>query len=124
MELFWEYRPLNNKRPKGACDWFQRDTSVERELVLIRVTLIPMLVEAEQLGAAEGQRRAFDRYARGRLLEFKEFVEGYWKATNTSVPVHVDPEKRGNMTEMVSRTDGNMAAMLAVLGTYAVDCNV
>ena len=124
MELFWEYGPENKHFPNGAKDWFQKRRTVAGELVLIRDKLIPMLAEAEQLGAAEGQRRAFDRYARGRLLEFKEFVEGYWKATNTSVPVHVDPEKRGNMTEMVSRTDGNMAAMLALLGTYAVDCNV
>jgi len=127
MELFWVYRPVIKHFPKGASDWFQRDRSVAGELVLIRDTLIPMLEDAERLGAADTGRLAFDPYARGRLREFKEFVEGYWKANNTSAPAHVDPDQRGMMTEMVKMepltcgAERDMQTMLSLLQAGAAD---
>lgn len=94
VELFWVYRPVLKGIPNGASDWFPKARSVDELLTLIKDKLLPMLAEAERLGAAEGQRLAFDGYARGRLLDFKEYVASYWEENNASAPAHVDPGQK------------------------------
>ena len=102
MELFWVYRPVSRHFPKGARDWFQIERSVDSELVLIRDRLIPMLTAAEWLGDAEGQRPAFDMYARRRLLTFKESVESYWEARKVPGPPDVTIPAEANIQTLLS----------------------
>jgi hypothetical protein len=109
MKLFWVYRPVNMHLPKGASDWFQKDMSVAGELVVIRDQLIPMLAAAELLGSAEGQRPAFDLYARGRLLTFKEYVSSYWNPTKVAMGAEANMQTlMGRLNVLVSSYDSRI----------------
>jgi hypothetical protein len=78
-------------------------------LVVIRDQLIPMLAAAELLGSAEGQRPAFDLYARGRLLTFKEYVSSYWNPTKVAMGAEANMQTlMGRLNVLVSSYDSRI----------------
>ena len=69
VELFWQYRAVNPKFPKGKEDWFDKGLAGWRVLELVREQVKPLLQ------AAEADMGRFNAYVQRKLVELRAYVE-------------------------------------------------
>ena len=80
VELFWQYRAVNPRISKGKEDWFDKDLAGWRVLQLIRDSVKPLLLAAEQ------DMGRFNAHVQTELVGLRAYVEAGWRP--------VKPEQR------------------------------
>ncbi len=73
VELFWTYRAVNPKFPKGKEDWFDKDLAGWRVLELVRDEVKPLLLAAEQ------DMGRFNAYVQRQLVGLRAYVDAGWR---------------------------------------------
>ena len=74
VELFWTYRAVNPRIPKGKHDWFDKDLPGWRVLILVRDEVKPLLL------AAEADMGRFNADVQKELVGLRAYVEAGWRA--------------------------------------------
>ena len=78
VELFWTYRAVNPRFPKGKEDWFDKDLAGWRVLELIRDEVKPLLETAVR------DMGRFNAYVQRKLVGLSTYVEAGWRPLQVS----------------------------------------